>query len=353
MDAATLKFLTRIVDAPGPSGYEQPVMRVFRDHVDPFADSVETDVMGSVAASRNLSGSPRIMLAGHADEIGFQVRNISDTGMLYFGMIGGHDNAIIVGQRVNVHTTSGPVPGVIGRKAIHLLEGDEREKAPKGSSLWIDIGVGTKEAAAALVSIGDCVTYAETMVQMQGTCYAARSFDNKMGAFVVAEALRRIDVAKLQGCVTAVATVQEEIGLRGARTSAYGINPDVALAVDVCHAMDFPGADKNTVGDIKLGAGPVIARGANINPKVHSLLVQVAQARGIPYQVKAVPGGTGTDANAIQVNRAGVATGLVSAPVRYMHTPGEVMDIADIDAAANLVAAFCEAVTADVDWRPL
>lgn len=352
MREESFAFLKKIVDTPGPSGYEQQVQKVFREQVRPYADEVRTDVIGSVIAARNPEGRPRVMLAGHADEIGFIVRYISDDGCLYFGQIGGHDAIVAVGQRVYVHAANGPILGVLGRKAIHLLDTDERAKVPKTDDLWIDIGVSSRKEAEELVQIGDCVTYAQDLQRLQGERATARSFDNKMGCFVVAEALRLLKGKKLSCGVFGVATAQEEIGLRGAKTSAYGIDPLVGLATDVGHAMDFPGADKKKVGDVKLGAGPIIARGANINPKVFELLVQTAKEDNIPYQVKAEGGGTGTDANAMQLNRAGMATGLISVPLRYMHTPCEVMSLDDIENAARLMAGFVERVTPDIDWTP-
>ncbi len=353
MREESFALLKKLVDTPGPSGYEQPVQRVYREAVTPFADTVTTDVMGNVIAARNPEGKPRIMIAGHADEIGFQVRFISDDGMLYFGNIGGHDATVTVGQRVVVHTENGPVLGVLGRMAVHLLEEDARSKAPKFHDLWIDIGAKDKKAAEELVKIGDCVTYAQELQRLQGDLCTARSFDDKMGVFIVAEVMRLLSDKLIEAGVYGVATVQEEVGLRGAKTSAFGVDALIGLATDVGHAMDFPGADKKRVGDIKLGAGPLIARGANINPRVFDLLLQTAKELDIPYQIEAAAGGTGTDANAMQLSRAGMATGLVGVPLRYMHTPNEVMDLNDIENAAKLIAGFCERVSADTDWTPL
>jgi endoglucanase len=352
MQEESFALLKRLVDTPGPSGYEQPVQRVYREAVRPYADEVTTDVLGNVIAARNPSGNPRVMLAGHADEIGFQIRYINDEGMLYFGPIGGHDAVVAVGQRVRVHTASGPITGVLGRRAVHLLEQDERSKPVKLHELWIDIGAKDREAAEAVVQIGDCVTYAQELERLQGDVCTARSFDNKMGLFIVAEALRLLGGKTLAAAVYGVGTVQEEVGLRGAKTSAHFTEATVGLAVDVCHAMDFPGADKKRVGDLRLGRGPVITRGANINPKVFELLVRTAKEMDIPYQIEAAPAGTGTDANAMQVVRAGMATGLISVALRYMHTPCEVLDLNDVENAARLMAGFCERVTPDIDWTP-
>ncbi|NLE07793.1 MAG: M42 family metallopeptidase [Dehalococcoidales bacterium] len=352
MQNNSFTFLKTLVDTPGPSGYEQRVQSVFRERVKQYAENVRTDIMGNVFATVNPGGSPKIMLAGHADEIGFQIRYISDEGMLYFGSIGGHDTVVTVGQRVTVHTSGGPVPGVLGRKAIHLLDADERTKMPKLDDLWIDIGAKDKKDAESVVSIGDCVTYQQELQKLRGTLCAARSFDNKMGVFIVAEALRILSKMKLKAAVVGVSTVQEEIGLRGAQTSAFGVDPLVGIATDVGHATDYPSADKKKVGDIKLGGGPKITRGANINPVVFGLMVKTAKEMKIPYQIVAAPGGTGTDANVIQLSRSGVAAGLLSVPLRYMHTPNEIMDLKDIENTAKLMAGICERIDSSIDFTP-
>ncbi|MAE10745.1 MAG: hydrolase [Dehalococcoidales bacterium] len=352
MQQDSFDFLKRLVDTPGPSGYERQVQSVFRDRVAAYSTDVRTDVLGNVYATVNPGGSPRIMLAGHADEIGFQVRYISDEGMLYFGSIGGHDAIVTVGQRVMVHTANGSVLGVLGRKAIHLLNSDEREKTPKLDDLWIDIGASDKADAESVVAIGDCVTYDHELQQLRGDLCVARSFDDKMGVFIVAEALRLLSGTSIKASVIGVSTVQEEVGLRGARTSTFDVDPQIGIATDVGHSTDYPGGDKKKVGDVKLGGGPMITRGANINPVMFDLLVKTAKELEIPYQIQATPGGTGTDANAIQLNRAGVATGLIAVPLRYMHTPNEIMNLGDIEKAAQLMAGFCERVTAEIDWTP-
>ena len=352
MQQDSFDFLKRLVDTPGPSGYEQRVQRVLRNRVSAYATDVRTDVLGNVCATVNPDGSPRIMLAGHADEIGFQVRYISDEGMLYFGCIGGHDAIVTVGQRVTVHTLNGPIPGVLGRTAVHLLDADERKKTPKLDDLWIDIGAKDKADAESVVAIGDCVTYQHELQRLRGDLCVARSFDDKMGVFVVAEALRLLAGSSLKAAVIGVSTVQEEVGLRGARTSAYDVDPQIGIATDVGHSTDYPGGDKKKVGDVKLGGGPKITRGANINPVVFDLLVRTAKEAEIPYQIQATPGGTGTDANVIQLNRAGVATGLIEVPLRYMHTPNEIVNLDDVENAARLMAGFCERVTEEIDWTP-
>ncbi|MFQ3611012.1 MAG: M42 family metallopeptidase [Fimbriimonadales bacterium] len=345
MRAESLAFLKTIVNTPSPSGYEQRAGEVYRAYTREFADKVETDVMGNVIASINPDATPRVMFAGHMDEIGFIVKYISEEGYLYFGPIGGHDPVIPVGQRVWVHTKSGAIYGVIGKKPIHLLEDDERGKAPKLHDLWVDIGAKNKADAQAHVRIGDPITIAQEFQEMQNGFATARGFDNKMGSFIVAEALRLLAENRPSCGVFAVATVQEEIGLRGARTSAYGVDPHIGIAVDVTHASDYPSVDKKRVGEIIPGKGPVICRGANINPRVFELLVETAESEGIPYQIEAAGGGTGTDANAMQISRAGMATGLVSVPLRYMHTPCELLALDDVENAARLLAGFTRRVS--------
>ena len=352
MRAESLEFFRQIANTPSPSGYEQRAGELYRRYTREFADSVQTDVMGNVIAALNPTGKPRVMFAGHMDEIGFIVKYISEEGFLYFGPIGGHDPVIPVGQRVLVHTRSGAVAGVIGKKPIHLLEDEECSKAPKLHDLWIDIGATSKADAQSVVRIGDPVTIDVEFRELRNGFATARGFDNKMGAFIVAEALRLLAEDRPNAAVFAVATVQEEIGLRGARTSAYGVDPLVGIAVDVTHATDYPSVDKKRVGEILPGKGPVICRGANINPRVFEMLVETAESEGIPYQIEAAGGGTGTDANAMQISRAGMATGLVSVPLRYMHTPCELLALADVENAARLLASFTRRVNEHISFIP-
>ncbi len=352
MDDAGREFLQQLIDAPSPSGYEQAVRRVWRETVSTFANDVRGDVHGNVIASRNPGGSPRLMFAGHCDELGLQINFISDKGYLYFNTIGGHDPSLISGRRVIIHTQDGPVRGVTGRRAVHLTPRGERGKEQKVEDIWIDIGVSDKAEAEALVRVGDAVTYELGMQPLRNGLAVARAFDNKIGAWVVAEALRRIDAAACKAEVVSVATVQEELGLRGATTSTFGIDPLVGVAVDVTHATDHPNVNKVTAGDVSLDGGPVITRGANVNPVVERLLMESAEALGMTVQVEAEPRGTGTDANAMQLSRAGVATGLVSVPLRYMHTPSEIISLDVADQAADLLAAFAQRLTPEMDFTP-
>lgn len=352
MRRASLRFLQDILKAPSPSGYEQPAQAVVRAYASEFADDVRTDVHGNVIASLNASGAPRIMFAGHVDQIGFITQHIDDKGFISFRGIGGHDVAVLLGQRVSVWTKGGPVQGVIARKAIHVLTGDERGKVPEMHDLWVDIGAKSKDEAAGIVNIGDPITFELGFGELRNGLAHAPGMDDKVGVWVSIEALRLLDGKTFDASVFAVSTVQEEIGLRGAHTSAFGIEPLAAIAVDVTHATDYPGMDPKRYGEVKIGGGPVVTRGANINPRVFDLLCQVAEKKKIPIQIEAAPGGTGTDANAIQISRSGVATGLVSVPNRYMHSPVEVVALDDLENAAKLLAEFVLAVDASTDFTP-
>ena len=353
MRKKSLAFLESILDSPSPSGYEQPVQALWRDYVTPHADSVTTDPHGNVIAEVNPGGAPRIMFAGHCDEIGFLVRYIDDNGFLFFGPIGGFDESIIPGRRIVVHTAKGPVPGVTGRQPIHLMKPDERKKAAEIADIWIDIGAKDKKEAEKLVRIGDPVTYSDSFTMLKTGLVVARAFDDRIGSFIVAEIARLLAGSKkLTAAVHCVSTVQEELGIRGARTSAFGIDPLIGIATDVTFATDHPSADKKRIGDIKVGGGPVIARGPNINPRVFDLLVDTAKKLKIPLQIEGISRATGTDANAMQITRAGVAAGLVSVPVRYMHTPVETLDLGDAENAVKLMAGFAETVADTFDVTP-
>lgn len=354
MDDAVFAFFKRLADAPSPSGYEQPAQRVWREYVAPHVDEVGSDVLGNTWGVLRGPDRPRVMLAGHVDEIGLMVQYIDDQGFLYFAAIGGVDPHLLPGQRVKVHGRDGSYLGVIGRKPIHLLEDEERKKVAKLKDLCIDLGARDRAEAEALVAVGDCVTLSVEMERLLGDRVAARGLDDKMGSLVVAETLRRLSArrSELRCTVYGVSTVQEEIGLRGAKASAYGIDPDLGLCVEVTFATDHPGADKKVVGDVQVGKGPVLSRGANINPRVFDALRAAAAEIGIALQVEGAPRATGTDANVMQLNRSGVATALVEIPLRYMHTPSEVLSLADVNQAADLLTAFLLKVGPENDWKP-
>jgi endoglucanase len=352
MDSAALDFFKKILETPSPSGYERPVQDVVRKYVGDFADRVSTDLHGNVIAVKNPDAKLRVMLAGHCDQIGMLVQHIDAEGFLYVNTIGGWDPQQLIGQRMTVWTTGGPVPGAISRKPIHLLTEDERKQVVKLKDVWLDIGTKDKAEAEGIVSIGDPVTLQLGYQEMRNNLANSPGMDDKTGLWVCMEALRRASKMKLNCGLYAVSTVQEEIGLRGAHTSAYGIDPHVGIAVDVTHATDCPTVEKKQEGDVALGKGPVIYRGPNMNPRVVERLINAAKAHEIPYQLAASGRATGTDANPIQLSRAGVAAGLVSVPNRYMHSAVEMISLDDIDYSADLLAHFAAALSGSDDFTP-
>ncbi len=354
MRPESFEFLKALAEAPSPSGYEQPAQKIFQEYVRGFVDQMEADVLGNSYGWVKGEEKPIVMLAGHCDEIGFMIKYIDENGYLYFASIGGVDEQLLPGKRVWVHGGNEPLLGIIGRKPIHLLDSKEREKVPQIHTQFIDIGAKNRKDAEKHVHIGDPVTFVGGLQKLIGDRVVSRGFDDKVGAFVVGEVLRRISEnrKRLLCTVCGVSTVQEELGLRGATTSAYQIQPDIGIAIEVGHASDYPDVDKKRVGEYKIGAGPIIARGANINPRVYELMVKVANRRKIPFQILGAPRATGTDANVIQLSRRGVATGLVSIPLRYMHTPTEVLSLRDLEACCQLLAAFMFELKDGINFIP-
>jgi putative aminopeptidase FrvX len=352
VDTKSKEFLHALFDTPSPSGFEEPIQKVVRDYIAANADEVRTDVHGNVLASKNPDSPFKIMLAGHCDQIGFIINYIDADGFLYFLQLGGWDPQVVTGQRVVVYGRKGPVNGVIGKKPIHLLNEEERKHVMKIQDLWIDIGAPDRESAEELVEIGDCATVELACRELLDERITAVATDDKVGVWVVMEALSRIDPKKLSVGVCAVSTVQEEVGLRGAKTSAFGIDPTVGIAVDVTHATDCPTIDKKINGNVLLGGGAVLAKGPNLNTPLLNELRAIAAKHEIPVQMSAEGRPTGTDANVIQVNRSGVATALISIPNRYMHTPTEMISLKDLDAAADLIARYCESVTPESNYIP-
>ncbi|MDQ3521458.1 MAG: M42 family metallopeptidase [Gemmatimonadota bacterium] len=355
MRDTSFEFLKRLLDAPGPSGFETIPVRLWRAEAENFVQGTQVDVLGNAIATLNPGGSPRIMLAGHVDEIGLMITHIDDDGLLYLDGIGGWDPQVLVGQRIRVLGRTGEVMGVIGKKPIHLIKPDEREKASKLTDLWIDVGAENCEAAKAMgLRVGDPAVIDARLVELGGRRIASRSVDNRIGAWVVLEALRMLAESGNSPAaqVSAVATTQEEIGYQGggARTSAFVLEPDVAIVVDVTFATDVPGIEKKQVGEHKLGSGPVLGRGSASHPGVFERLAETAEAEGIPYTIEARPKQTSTDADAIHVVRGGVATANISVPNRYMHSPNEVVSLDDLDATVRLIAAFCTGMTPDVHF---
>lgn len=352
MDSAARDFLIRLLETPSPSGYERPIQDVVRAYVADFADRVTTDLHGNVIAAKNPGAKLRVMFAGHCDQIGMLVSHFHDNGFLHAQTIGGWDAQQLIGQRMTIWTAKGPLPAVISRKPIHLLTDEERKQVVKLEDLWLDIGAKTKDEAKEAVRIGDPVTLQLGFQEMRNGLANSPAMDNKCGLWVVIEALRRAAKRDLKVAVFAVSTVAEEIGLRGAQTSAFGIDPQVGIAVDVTHATDCPTIDKRQQGEVNLGNGPVIVRGPNMNPVVVERLMSLAQQKELPHQLTASGKAQANDSNAIQINRAGVATGLVAIANRYMHSAVEVISLDDIDRAADLLAEFVASLTGDEDFRP-
>ncbi len=345
-------FLKDLLATPGTSGFEQDVQEIVRQYAAPFADETWTDVHGNVLACINETGQPRILLDAHCDQIGLIVRHIDDQGFVRVSPVGGWDVQILLGQRMLIHTHDGSVPGVIARKPIHLLKDSERKTVPQISDLWIDIGSRSAEETSGIISIGDSVTPEPVCQELRNGRLSGTAMDDRVGVWVVFTALRLIHAQQPSACVTAVSSVQEEIGLRGASTSAYNVNPHVALAVDVTHATDCPGIDRNEYGHIAIGDGPVVVRGANANPRVVELLRSRAAEHGIPIQLSALGRPASNNAATIQLSRGGCATGLVTIPNRYMHSPVEVVQESDLEQAARLIAEFCLSIDEHTSFIP-
>jgi putative aminopeptidase FrvX len=339
--------LDELLRAGAPSGHEGPAAAIWREEAS-FA-TLSTDGLGSSIA-RVGEAEPLLAVVGHIDEIGLVVTHIDEKGFLWFAPIGGWDPQILVGQRVEVRGRTGLVPGVAGRKPIHLLDAEQRKKVVEMKGLHIDIGAADRDEAAELVRVGDPVVIAAEPVRLAGDRLVSRAMDNRLGAYVALEALRRCHKRdSLSASFAAVAAVQEEIGLFGARTSAFEVRPDLAIAVDVTHATDAPGIDEKEEGSHPLGSGPVIFRGSTLSPKVSDLLVEAAEAEGIEHTISATGRSSHTDADAIQISRSGIPTGLVSIPLRYMHSPVELVDLGDLEATVELIAAFAARVKANID----
>jgi putative aminopeptidase FrvX len=340
-------LLDKLLRAAAPSGHEEPAAAVWREEAS-FA-TLAADGLGSSIA-RIGEGEPLLAVVGHIDEIGLVVTHIDEKGFLWFAPIGGWDPQILVGQRVEVRGRDGLVPGVVGRKPIHLLDADQRKKVVELKGLHIDVGAADRDEAAALIRVGDPVTIAAAPAGLAGNRLVSRAMDNRLGAYVALEALRRCHArGSLAGSFAAVAAVQEEIGLFGARTSAFELRPDLALAVDVTHATDAPGIDEKEEGSHPLGSGPVIFRGSTLSPRVSELLIETAEEAGIEHTLGATGRSSHTDADAIQISRSGIPTGLVSIPLRYMHSPVELVDLGDLEATVELVAAFAARLDSGLD----
>ncbi len=350
---STPELLQRLLTVAGPSGRETGPAEVWREACAEFADEVRGDHVGSsMARVKGTADGPTLAIIGHIDEIGVHVTHIDDDGYLHFGEVGGWDPVVLIGQRVRIGTRDGSVPGVIGRKPIHLIRGADREKVPQIKDLHIDIGAKDGDQAREMVRIGDAGVIDAEPVTLPNDRIASRALDNRIGCFVAAEAARLVaEAGHAPGDVLALAVVQEETTFAGSRTSAFALKPDLAIVVDVTHATDQPGVDLGPITKHQLGSGPVIARGTVLHPKITELLYETSEQEGIAFSVESLGRMTGTDADAVHISRAGVPTGIVSVPLRYMHSPVELASIPDIENAAKLIAAFAQKLTPGMSFE--
>src|ERR1043166_1719961 len=353
MRAEPLEFLRTLINTPSPSGFETRGQRVWLDYVKAFAGATETDAYGNAVAWLNRGGSPRLMFAAHADEIAMTVNFINEEGFIYVRKVGGIDPAITKAQRVTIHTRQGPVRGVVGNVAPHLMKLEGEPKPPRIHDLFIDVGVSKRKEAEKLVQIGDPITLTDEFDLLRDDLAVARAFDNRIGTFAVAEALRWLTEAKgkLRAEVCAVSNVQEEVGLLGARQIAYSLKPDVALVVDVTHATDYPTVSKPQHGDVKIGQGPAITHGGCNHPEVVARIEAVAKAQKIPLQHEAMSSTSGTDTDAIFWTRGGIASALISLPNRYMHSPVEVVSLKDLEMIPELLAGFAASLKKGEEFK--
>ncbi len=346
-----IDFLKRLLSTPGPSSDEIAPARVWLAEASTFADEVRIDVAGSALAVLNGNG-PRVLLAGHIDEIGLMVSYIDDDGFLFFQGVGGWDSQVLVGQRVRLLGRHGEVIGVIGKKPIHIMKPEEREKASRIEDLWIDIGARNREEAQKQVRVGTVGVIDAPIYEFPNGRIVSRSIDNRIGAFTVLEALRLLAQDRPQATVAAVATSQEETTFAGAYTASFAFEPQVAIVVDVTFATDHPNSEKRQFSDVTLGGGPVFSRGAANSPVLFEMLLDTAEREGIPYSLQINPRYTGTDADAIHLSRGGVATIVVSIPNRYMHSPNEMIQLSDVEHAARVIAALVRSLTPETDLIP-
>jgi endoglucanase len=344
--------LRKLLAAPGPSGYEQVPAAVFREAASAFAEITHDTVGSTVARVKGTGDGPFVAVVGHIDEIGLIVHHIDDDGFLWFTGVGGWDPVILVGQRVEIATRDGRIPGVVGKKPIHLLKDEERKKVPELKQLHVDIGAKDGDEARSLVRVGDVAVIAGGPVELPNRRVISRSMDNRLGCFVALEAARLVSEAGgAPGDVAAVAVAQEEITFGGAHTTAYSLRPDIAIVVDVTFATDPPGTDEKELGKHKFGSGPVLTRGSTLDPTVFELLHAAGEAEDIPFTVSASARATGTDADAFHISRAGIPSAVVSVPLRYMHSPVEMVQLDDVENTAKLIAAFAQRLEPGLDLR--
>ncbi len=353
MNAESKKFLYKLLETPSPSGFEGRIQKIVKTRMQDYADQIRMDLHGNLIVGLNTKAPRSVMLAGHCDQIGFMVKHISELGYIYVESVGGIDKGVLPGSIVEIHAESGTITGVFGRKPIHSQNAEDRQRMLLDITRnWIDIGAKDRKEAERFVKIGDYVTFKPGVTELRNDLISAPGIDNRVGLFVVMEALRLCAKAKLNVALYAVSTVQEEIGRRGAYTATYSLNPEVGIAVDVTHASDNPGCEDPRATPILLGKGPVISRGPNTNPVVEKRLTDAAKAQRTAYQVGPDPTPFGNDANSMQVTRGGVATASVQIPQRYMHTQVEVCHLKDLENAARVIAQFIKDIKPSTDFRP-
>src|ERR1051325_5014954 len=353
MREASLNFLRTLVNTPSPTGHETPGQRVWLDYVAPFAEETFSDAYGNCVAVLNKGGSPRLMLAAHADEIAMAENFIDDDGFIYVRRMGGIDAAITKAQRVVVHAHGGPVKGVVGNLARRLMKHDGEPTPPKIHEIFIDIGARSRREAEKSVRIGDPITLTDEFDLLPNDLAVARAFDNRIGTFAVAEALRLLKESRggIKAEICAVSNVQEEVGLLGARQIAYSLQPDVAIVVDVTHATDYPTVNQCQHGEVKLGKGPTITHGGCNHKEVVARLEEVAAQEKIKLQHEAMSATSGTDTDVIFWTRGGIPSALISLPNRYMHSPVEVVNLHDLEQIPQLMAAFCLSVKKGEEFK--
>lgn len=338
-------FFKDLLSAAGPSSFESRPAAIWREQAKAYGASLRTDAYGNSFASFGPENSrPHVMLSGHIDEIGLMLTYIDKEGFLYFDGIGGWDSAQLIGQRVRILGYKQELVGVIGKKAIHLMKAEDRKKAASMENMWIDIGATSKEDAQNYVRVGDVAVIEQPYLELLNNRVASKAIDNRIGAYVVLEAAKRAN-SKVR--VTAAATIQEEIGHMGALVAAYGLEPDVALAFDVTHATDTPSINKKQIGDIPFGSGASLTIGSITHRGVFNALIECAENQSIPYTIEAAPRRTATDGDDIAKARAGIPTAVVSIPNRYMHSPNEMIDLADVESCIALIVAFIESLSAE------
>ncbi|GAB1467381.1 M42 family metallopeptidase [Candidatus Cloacimonadota bacterium] len=338
------KYLFDLLEVPSPSGYEAPAQAITRAFLKGSCDDISSDINGNLIAYKKGSGNYKIMIVGHADEIGFMINYIDESGYVYIKTLGGFDVNLLPGLRVNIYHDGNVVRGLIGKKPIHMMRGSDDTPKLKIEDLWIDIGAKDKEDALKRVSIGDIITYSSQIEQLTDDLIVSKATDNKVGVYIAAAVMQELAKKKIKANYYAVASVGEETTMKGARTSAFRIEPDIAIAVDVTFTSDIPGADKRIYGEVALGKGPTLSLGAALHPAVNNRLLELAKKHDIPVQIEIAPAGTGTDADAIHASRTGTATAVVGIPNRYMHSPNEVISLGDLDKAVALLVEFVKSV---------